>query len=417
MIDILSLIQQYAPINLVGKPVRNYKNGIEHHSNCPWCGNNEVLNRWGGKGDDRFIIWSDAGRYYCRVCKRSGDMIQFLRDFESMTYQHACKELDIDPRYASEELHFELPLFMTRNEQPPTKWMESAELFVWRAQRYLWTPGGKRCLDYLHSRGLNDDTLKRARIGFCPDWFSAPLSDWGLSSGMTVDEQEIKIPLGIIIPWFVDGKVWKISVRRPDKTYFQCLGSSDCLYNLDTLQPGQPVFLFESEFDALSAQQEAGDLAAMIATGGSAKGQTSPLRTKLKQASHLLIGFDNDQAGEEGSKFWLKMPNALRWTPWVHDCNELLQQQAILVRMWVECGLRTATTQIELPPEPPAEPEKKKYVPPPSYLQLHPWVKTGDRGLPIQCSQCRKPATRWTTGATPFCAGCYDNQKQLSLAL
>jgi hypothetical protein len=334
-----------------------------------------------------------------------------------MSYYQACKELDVNPRYP-EDAHPELPLFMTQDEAPNKKWQTSAELFVWRAQRYLWTEGGKEQLEYLHSRGLTDETIRKARLGYCPGWYSESLENWGLASNQT-PEAEIKIPEGTILPWFVDGKIWKIQVRRPDGSYFQTLGSSNgSLYNIDTLQPGQPVFLYESEFDALSAQQEAGDLAAMIATGGSAKGQTTPLRHRLKQASHLLIGFDLDKAGDEGSKFWLKMPNALRWKPWRHDINELLQQQAILVRMWVECGLRTATMSVEALPEPvpPAEPEKK-YVASLSYAQLHPWVKIGDRGLPVQCSQCRKPAIRWTSGVTPFCAGCYDNQKQLSLAL
>lgn len=407
MIDILSLIQQKAAIRLHGRSTHNNKNGLEYHSNCPFC----------NTGIDRFSIWPETGRFYCRVCGRFGDMIQFLREYEDITYRAACQELGIDSRYP-EDVHPELPLFMVKDEAPSKKWMESAELFVRRAQRYLFSPGGERGLNYLHNRGLNDETIRNARLGFCPGWFSDSLENWGLASNQT-EEQELKVPLGIIIPWIVENRIWKISVRRPDKTYFQVLGSSDALYNLDILQPGQAVFLFESEFDALSAQQEAGDLAAMIATGGAGKGQTSPLRHRLKQASHVLIGFDNDQAGDEGAKYWLKMPNALRWVPWRHDVNELLQQQAILVRMWVECGLRAATTQIEAPPEPesPAEPEKKKYVAPPTYVQLHPWVKVNDRGLPIQCSLCRVSATHWMTGATPFCAVCYEKQKQLSLAL
>lgn len=337
-----------------------------------------------------------------------------------MSYHEACAMLDVDPRYASEEVHPELPLFMTKNEPPSEKWQESAELFCWRAERYLWTSGGESALAYLHKRGLTDDTLRRARVGLCPDWFTDSLSNWGLSTNQTFENENVKIPRGITLPWIVNNSIWKISVRRPDGSYFQSLGSSDGgLYNIDMLKPDFPAVLCESEIDALSIQQEASDLIVAIATGGIDKSKESPLRHKLKQASHLLIGFDLDDAGTEGSKYWLKMPHALRWTPWRHDVNELLQQQAILVRMWVECGLRAATTALEANAlsEPPAEPEKKKYIPPPSYVQLHPWVKVNDRGLPIQCSLCRVLATHWMTGATPFCAVCYEKQKQLSLAL
>jgi DNA primase len=338
LIDILSLIQQHANIALVGKPTRHHKNGVEHHSDCPFC----------KVGKDRFAMWPQTGRYYCRVCGRYGDMIQFLKEYCDMSFREACSELDIDPRFPEEWKPVILPLSMTRDEPPNKIWMEAAEMFCWRAQKYLFSPGGERGLNYLHKRGFTNETIKRARLGFCPDWYNDSLDAWGLATNQT-EEESLRIPEGIIIPWIVGNAIWKLSVRRPNKSYFQVTGSSDALYGIDDLLPDRPVFLFESEFDKLSADQEAGNIAAMIATGGASKGQTTPLRHKLKQASHRLIGFDNDVAGNEGAEYWLKMPNTLRWIPWGHDINEALQRQPTSVRLWAEMGIKAASIELQAP--------------------------------------------------------------------
>lgn len=419
LIDILSLIQQHVNIQLSGRAT-NSKDGKEYHSNCPWCG-----------GTDRFAIWPDTGRWSCKVrssgCGRWGDAIGFLMQWEDMTYTQACFELDIDPRYPEESKNA-LPLFMTKDEAPNAKWMEAAEAFVWRAQRYLFSSGGERGLNYLHSRGFTDDTLKAARIGFVPDWFSESLEAWGLSPLQTDGNEEIKIPEGIILPWIVDAKIWKISVRRPDKSYYQVLGSSDCLYNIDSLQPNLPVFLFEGEFDALSAMQEAGHLAACIATGSASKGRTSPLVSRLKQVSHVLVAFDTDEAGHSGSQDWLKiLKNAVRWQPWSHDANDMLQNK-MPIRLWAEMGIKAASIELQAPEKPPQQasslvvdhttlaqktPSKPVRERVQTYIELNPWTTKGDRGLPKFCSICKKAeAVYWGSGVTPFCEKCWSGKRR-----
>src|SRR6266581_9115131 len=293
-IDILSLIQQRATIALSGRPT-NSKDGKEYHSNCPFsdCG-----------GQDRFCIWPDAGRWSCNVrssgCGRWGDAIGFLMQYDGYSFRQACDELEIeDPRYARELKP--LPLFMASDQEPCKKWMDSASAFVYRAERYLWSDKGTKALEYLHGRGLTNETIRYAKLGFCPGWYHEQLENWGLTSIQTLEETEIKIPPGITIPWIVENKIWKISVKRfedVEKGYFQVVGSSDALYTIDTSQGyDTPCMLLESEFDALSVQQEAGDIIASVATGGTSKGQSLRWITALKQAPGLLIGFDADEAG------------------------------------------------------------------------------------------------------------------------
>lgn len=57
-------------------------NGGEYVSPCPDCG-----------GDDRFHVWPNQGsygRFWCRQCGKSGDMIEFLRWQKGVSFKEAC---------------------------------------------------------------------------------------------------------------------------------------------------------------------------------------------------------------------------------------------------------------------------------------------------------------------------------------
>jgi|GEM_PF-1170764 len=50
---------------------------------CPACG-----------GKDRFRIWPEENRYWCRRCGVQGDSIQYLRDFHGLSFQEALEFID-----------------------------------------------------------------------------------------------------------------------------------------------------------------------------------------------------------------------------------------------------------------------------------------------------------------------------------
>src|SRR6266581_6145291 len=412
LIDIHAFYSRYSQI--VGKPTNSSRDGKEWHGSCPRC-----------MGHDRFCFW-ESGRFSCSIrssgCGISGSSpYWYLRDIEGLTHRQACEDLGIDLDQFEEwqEHKRALPLFMTSDQEPCKKWIDAASAFTYRAERYLWSDKGERALNYLQQgRGLSADTIRNARLGFCPGWYSESLQNWGLSINETLEEEEIKIPEGIILPWFVEGKVWKLSVRRPDKSYFQCLGSSDCLFNTDSMQPGMTVMLLESEIDALSVYQCAGDLIAPIATGGTSKGQTQRWIAQLKQAPGLLIGFDADEAGNAGAHVWQKkIPQALRWMPWAHDCNDMLTS-GINLRTYVEMGLRTLHTQIEplqeiaepikIIPETILTPALPKTTDKITTRTTDPWIKLNDAGLPEFCSTptCRTRAIAWKSNSEIMEAFC-----------
>lgn len=412
-----------------GKPTRSNE-GWEWHSSCPRCPGST----------DGFSFWS-TGRFShslrSKGCGWHGSSpYYFLRD-EGYSHMQALEELGIDPSeigdsYSQQDTP-KLPLYLISDEPPCKKWQDQAHAFCHAAEYCLWSDKGETARKYLHSRGFKDDTLKQFHIGLCPDWYKASLSDWGLDASQLgkSDDPQIKVPRGIVIPWYVDGSsIWKVQLRRPDGQYFEILGSSNLLYNVDSIQSDKPVMLVESELDALSVAQESSDLISVVATGGSGKALSGRPIARLNNASFLLQSFDDDEAGDNGAERWMNaFENAERWTPLAHDANEMLKEH-ISIRSWVEMGLQMITeqgeekeewipeewvltqkdepeTKILLPAQPPALPipEKEQIVP-----KLNPaswnWMQKNERGLASLCFKCYCPATYWGNQGEPYCRDC-----------
>jgi DNA primase len=56
--------------------------GGEYAGPCPFC-----------QGVDRFRVWPEqaGGRWWCRQCGRSGNLIQYLREARGMSFKEACR--------------------------------------------------------------------------------------------------------------------------------------------------------------------------------------------------------------------------------------------------------------------------------------------------------------------------------------
>lgn len=73
--DLLSLVEQDVTMRRASST-----NGGEYAGPCPGCG-----------GHDRFRVWPEQGRYWCRRCEKQGDLIQYLRDFRGLSFQDAAR--------------------------------------------------------------------------------------------------------------------------------------------------------------------------------------------------------------------------------------------------------------------------------------------------------------------------------------
>jgi hypothetical protein len=220
---------------------------------------------------------------------------------------------------------------------PNALWQAQAAKFVAWTEQQLTADR----LYYLNERGLTDNTILDAHLGYNPSGVWSAREKWGLEpeDGNT----RIWIPQGIVIPWYVGGELWKLQIRRdvakPDQERYKTLpGSTNALYNVDSLRDGEPAMLVEGPFDALAVQQVAGDLVGVAACGTSGA-RRAKWYSMLALCSPVLVSLDADAAGDSASQVWSDiLQDGKRHRPHYADPAQMLQDGADL-RGWVLAGL------------------------------------------------------------------------------
>ena len=310
---------------------------MEYHCPCPFC-----------RGIDRFRVQPDKNFWACRQCKRSGDLVAYLVETNRITKAEAFKAR-----------HGEAAALSLRGRSTPAPtpppppeaatppgaiWQARAWQVVADAQAALWSKAGARALDWLRGRGLHDDTIQAASLGYIPADVYGDRAAWGLpeETGDNGKPKRVWLPRGVVIPWFVGRDLWRVNIRRPagDPKYIGPTGWGNALYNADALTSDKPAVLVEGELDALTIEQEAGDLIIPCATGSVGGARRARWEAKLLLCPVVLAAFDADDAGEDARRWWLKaIPNGRYWRPYFGDVNAM-HQKGFDLRAWILAGLR-----------------------------------------------------------------------------
>ena len=328
-------------------------NGGEYHSPCPGCG-----------GDDRFHVWPEQnngkGSYWCRSCGKGGDNIQFLIDFENLSFVEACERLG---RPIPESQALKTPTIARREKvfipsiysDPCDTWRLKAGKFVsWSHNQLIEC---KSQLDWLAQRGISVETVKRFQLGWNPGEkgksIFRPRESWGLSPEKNEDGKQRKlwIPIGLVIPHFASGSVMRIRIRQHDPIthgprYYVLPGSSMATTRIERAGDEGDVFswivymIVEADLDAIAVWQAAGDTAGVVALGSA---QTKPDQKTFKalgNSSIVLNVLDFDKAGAMASHWWAAtFPHCERWpVPEGKDPGEAYKA-GVDLRAWVLAGL------------------------------------------------------------------------------
>lgn len=290
-------------LDLIGRETRLKKvagtRGGEYAGPCPSCG-----------GDDRFRVQPEQGLWWCRSCRdRWSDAIDYVIWRSGCTFVEACRELGVrlDDRPAAPitrtitraAIAPEPPTLADDAAEPLAAWRERGEQYVAAAEAALWGYTGSRARQWLAERGLTDETIRRWRLGYQPtDAYEDP-SAWGLDGG-----KRIWLAHGIVIPWFLDGQLWQVKIRRldpRDPKYISVRGGTPVLFGGETLDGHDIAVLPEGEFDTMLIEQEVGDLVG-VASLGSASRKPDPLAADyLLGARVILTLHDVDASGERGA--------------------------------------------------------------------------------------------------------------------
>ena len=311
-------------------------NGGEWAGACPWCG-----------GNDRFRVWPGSGRYWCRGCGKKGDAIQYLRERRDLSFQEACALIGHDPGPRKDTHQAPAPWEPRETKTPDALWQGKARSFLDGAIDCLWSKQGDTLRAWLHTeKGLNDTTIKRACLGLNLADIFEPRATWGLDSVIKDDGTEKKqwIPAGLVIPWFVNGNVHRLRIRRDNPgdgaRYVTASGSSmaPAAWNLERCA----AVIVESELDGLLLNQEAGDLAGVLAMGTATARPDTSTHEALKTAAVVLVSLDADEAGAKAAwSFWPMTygKKAKRWTVFGGKDQSEAKANGLDLRAWVIAGL------------------------------------------------------------------------------
>lgn len=317
---------------------------------CPICG-----------GDDRFRVYPAMGICHCRQCSPSTrweDIISITSRMRGTSFPETCEYLQsVADGLPVVNL---LELEGAASQDPSPEWRQAGEEVVRQCHEALWSDEGAAVRQYLQEkRLLTEESLRK----------------WHL--GLSVEQQVIaglKVPKGIVIPWFFEGELWHLKVRVNPATYGTKYlsihwqdpdrkepGGVPIIYGAETLERRDLCVVCEGEFDAMLLHQEAGDLVAVI-TNGTCKDEFD-LRVIpcLLPMRRIYIAYDTDpnEAGQKAAARLEKTSEKAKSVrlSWGKDITEF-QQQGGDLREWVRSFLESTDPplpiceQEDIPEEP-----------------------------------------------------------------
>ena len=157
--ETINAVQNSADIvSIIGEYTKLERRGSDWWGCCPF--HNEKTASFHVEPDKKF--------YYCFGCHAGGDVIKFIMEQEKVSYSDAiatlAKRTGIEIKYTNGT---------PEKENPQLKIIEQyTELYERTASMFHYflieTPQGKSALEYITSRGISLETIKKFKLGFAP---------------------------------------------------------------------------------------------------------------------------------------------------------------------------------------------------------------------------------------------------------
>ncbi|MDA1060802.1 MAG: CHC2 zinc finger domain-containing protein, partial [bacterium] len=113
-----------------------------------------------------FIVSPEKQICHCFGCNKGGDIFTFIQEIEGITFVESLELLSDRAGIKADLSKYQKKA--TKSEKDD--YYKAHELATEFFEKQLYkTDDGKKVLEYLHKRGLNDETIKEFRIGFAPD--------------------------------------------------------------------------------------------------------------------------------------------------------------------------------------------------------------------------------------------------------
>jgi len=376
------------------------KSGNRYAGPCPQCG--------GSDRSDKFSIQDDGG-FKCYACDFRGDAITWHRQMEGMSCPEAheaigkicehtscavystCRLGDGSGKRQPPKAKSVQPISTTPSRTvrtsdvnpPAPEWIEWATEFFAKSHKEL--AANPEAINYLKARGVDPSVhplgwnkharkVNRASIGLTPE-----------RNGKTT----LWIPGGIVIPNYVDGKIYSLNIRRtdqdlarflPDRRYQFIEGGTRCPMLLHPEGLGQvnhppSVVIVEAELDAIACHA-ALDTIAVVALATVQGNLTRQIEQLCQQAPIILVALDADpesNAGQKAVANWrAKWNHARYWpVPSGKDPGDYAKAGGCLAT-WIKAGLPAVAKTADHDQRQPALPvDAGGEGPPPQELPRH----------------------------------------------
>lgn len=299
---------------------------------CPFCQSGTGPNRTAAF--HLFTTKEGELRYKCSAgdCLQTGDLYSLIMHCEGLTFTQAldrARELYGNPGSVKPMLSrmVTIPkkpkIIQVTAKQPTDEWQQAVLPIVRRAQDFIFEDAGRDALDYLHSRGIDDETIKAHKIGyippvkndeFCKKWGYA----YSITSPIPNDSKKLMaIPYGITMPYFMDGTLYKLKTRRlPEQVngtvekIGQVRDGQTAIFNADDAackDKRRDIIFTEGEIDAMSINQAVGrwcndEIKAVTCGSATDICDANEFYRWYVMPYRVIVAFDNDDAGKEGAK-------------------------------------------------------------------------------------------------------------------
>ncbi|MFC6260286.1 DNA primase [Levilactobacillus fujinensis] len=269
-----------------------------------------------------FSVTEDKQIFHCFSCGRGGNVFKFLMELEHISFPEAVVKV-------ADFSHVDLASEYRQDASAPAVDSKTGQLIALHEQAaklyhhiLVNTEVGQPALDYLHDRGLTDDTIETYQLGFAPGqrllkpFFDQRQSDYQLlrQSGLFIENadgelrdrftERVMFPLrnasGHVAAF--SGRLLKKAddqpkyLNSPETALFT---KSRLLFNFDLARPAirqaGEVTLFEGYMDVISATQ-AGVLNGIASMGTSLT--TEQIYAIERTTDKLNVCYDGDEPGQ-----------------------------------------------------------------------------------------------------------------------
>lgn len=304
-LNIVEVVSQYMQLRRAGRT---------HVGKCPFH----------KERTPSFHVSAERGTYKCFGCGEGGDVFSFVEKMEGIDFPTALKQL-------AQRAGVKLPEYKKRSSEQKGK-EERLRHALEEASKFFEVELAKRTdvLQYLHSRGVKEETVKQWRLGYAPakwETLSTYLQEKGFSkdelveAGLAVKSEKkpgeifdrfrgrIMFPItdagGVVIAF--SGRFFeKVSgsreesepakyINSPETTLFK---KSRTLYGLtearNAIRKADCTLLVEGQFDLILAHQSG--LPFTVALSGTAL-TPEHLQMLGRLSKRLVLALDADSAG------------------------------------------------------------------------------------------------------------------------